>query len=154
MSVDRPTQPLYKPRPRVLLRIVVLMAVVLVIVGLENKGQISNALTAATTHKPETFTELYFVDYPNITKTLEVGKTYRANFEVKNQEARTITYVYEIQTYENGKADPPIIKSLKLANQQGAILPFSYSAHAKGETLEITVLLVGQNQRIHLRASS
>ena len=154
MFFGRSARVLYKHRGVILLITAILMAVILAIVGLNNKSKISNALTDATTHKPETFTELYFVSYPNITKTLEVGKIYQANFEVTNQESRTVSYIYEVQTYENGMANPPIIKSIELANHRSAVLPFSYSAQAKGESLEIIIRLTGQNQQIHLRASS
>jgi hypothetical protein len=59
-----------------------------------NVPSIRNAVTLATTKKPEAFTELYFEDHDDLPKVVERYRNYSFAFTVHNVEHRETEYPY------------------------------------------------------------
>jgi hypothetical protein len=59
-----------------------------------NVPSIRNAVTLATTAKPEAFTELYFEDHNDLPKTIERYKEYSFSFTIHNLEHKDVEYSY------------------------------------------------------------
>jgi hypothetical protein len=78
-----------------------------------NVPSIRNAVTLATTAKPETFTELYFEDHSNLPKTIEKYKEYSFSFTIHNLEYKDVEYPYIV--YLQSDSDKIILDSGKLS---------------------------------------
>lgn len=66
------------------------------ILGPKNVSAIKEAITLATTKKPETFTELYFENHTQLPTKIEKGKEYSFSFTIHNLENQDMVYPYTV----------------------------------------------------------
>lgn len=69
----------------------------------KSNPSISEAISLATTVKPETFTELYFENHNQLPNTISQGQTYTYSFTIHNLENKDMEYHYAIYGQRNGQ---------------------------------------------------
>ncbi|HSX01400.1 MAG TPA: DUF1616 domain-containing protein [Candidatus Saccharimonas sp.] len=108
----------------------------------------------ATTKQIETYSELYFADHRDIPSSLPVGSSLQVPFAVTNHEGRTITYYYQATVSRTGATDTKQTGSLTLEDGQTGFHNVTISATKAGQTITITINLIGRNQTIRYRTQS
>ncbi len=104
----------------------------------------------ATTHQPETYTELYFTHPNNLPATLTSGRTFPVDFTVHNVEAKTMQYTYDITvTDPNGSKQTLNKNQLYLQNGQTQRIANTFSLPSIAGRYEINVQLEDQPESIH-----
>jgi hypothetical protein len=94
MALSKSIRPNHKLIIQTGLLILAAASVVGILVLASNVPGIRNAVTLATTEKPEAFTELYFEDHGNLPKTIEKYKEYSFSFTIHNLESKDMAYSY------------------------------------------------------------
>lgn len=103
----------------------------------------------ATSHLPETYTELYFSN-PNSLPTSTASGVVPIDFTIHNNEARTMTYTYDIDaTSPSGQTALLAEDKVTLKNNQTAKVTNSSNIHSIVGRTEISVVLLGQTETIH-----
>ena len=110
---------------------------------------VREAITLATTVKPETFTELYFEDHINLPKKVELEKEQSFKFTIHNLEYTDMTYLYEIKASDEKETITLSTGSATLSHNEYKTINERYTLAATGGRTKIEVLLVHQNQPIH-----
>ncbi len=114
----------------------------------------THAFKLATTHQPERFTELYFVDPTALPTVITAGKPYAGSFAVVNHEGRTMSYQYQVTITEAGQVVRQTTNFFSIASGQRMQKSFSFAAEQPKHQVQITVALVTKQQVIHFRAES
>ncbi|MEK7573878.1 MAG: hypothetical protein AAB531_05665 [Patescibacteria group bacterium] len=109
---------------------------------------IDNAITLATTVKPETFTELYFENHLSLPGKIILYQDYPFKFTIHNLENKDMSYPYEV--YINLNGEKQIIDEASVFVKSGA-----YKTIDEGFTItyftkrvEVIVNLKDKNQKI------
>ena len=77
--------------------IYICLAILIAVVGFaETHPSVQEAITLATTKKPETFTELYFENHLTLPAKIKPKETYNFTFTIHNLENRDMDYSYRI----------------------------------------------------------
>jgi hypothetical protein len=108
----------------------------------------------STSHQPERFSELYFLDHATLVKKITPGKIYDGQFVIVNHEARPTQYSYEIQVTENGKPTMLSRSNVSVPDGQPITLPFHYSGRYPGSSLEVKISLLNKPELIRFRANT
>lgn len=126
--------------------IIVLVLMVLFI----NTIRHSQLFVNATTHQPETYTELYFSQPNQLPSVANAGQSIPVNFTIHNVEARNMQYTYAIQLSDAaGHTIKVLNQSVNLGNgMQDAISSKIALPNGRGK-YEISVILKNQPEAIH-----
>jgi len=85
---------------KLLIKIELLILAVCFVVGVfqfvDLPPSIKEAIALATTHKPETFTELYFENHIDLPKTINRWQQYSFTFTIHNLEYKDMDYRYVV----------------------------------------------------------
>lgn len=115
---------------------------------------LARALALATTHQPETYTELYFVNNRQLPSLAPAGKTQTFAFGITNHEARTVTYRYVVSMTIDGNSVPAQTGSVVLASGQSRTLKAGFRLAEPGKSAVIGVNLAGRGEQIDFRSRS
>ncbi len=115
---------------------------------------VARALRTATTHKPESFTELYFSDYSKVPKNLTLGKKYPIQFTISNHEFKNYTYTYQTELVGQNltRKSKPVTVSVESGKRIRRTT--SIFASQPGEQVELIVRVLNKNLTIHYKAKS
>ena len=134
--------------------VVFLMVVCASVIGvIGTHGNVSDAITLATTHQPERYTQLFFDNPAKLPSYAPTGKIQTLNFSIVNNNAEQVTYTYET-TITIGSSTTSTSHSLTLANGQSAQLVTQFTVPTPLTKAQITIHLLGTNQRITLASTS
>ena len=134
---------------------VAIVTAAIVVVGLFGAWFVrTDAFKLATTHQPERFTELYFVDPNKLPSTVTAGKTYTTNFAIVNHEASLQTYAYQVVVTYDGQRHVQEAVRITLSDGQRVTPHFSYTIPEAEKTAEVTVTLLEEQQSIHFKVES
>jgi uncharacterized membrane protein len=115
-----------------------------------------HAYTLATSHQPETFTELYFNSShaSPLPTSAPVGKVRTFSFHITNHENQPYSYHYTVGLRVNNQAR--LVKSgdIKLSNGQSADITVPFSMSVPEAVGEITVSLQNPQEHISFRSES
>lgn len=104
----------------------------------------------ATTHQPETYTELYFTHPNSLPASINAGQAVPVAFTIHNVEARTMLYTYDITiTLPNGSQQTLTKEQISLANSQAQSVADSISLPTVAGRYEINVQLEKLPESIH-----
>jgi len=128
---------------------IVLLGIISSIVFIK-RDVVADAITLATTHQPEAFTELSFNDSTHLPIYSPVHKIEHVVFHIANHEAKTIDYVYTV------KQDALQIThtSITLQDGQSVDVPFTYVISTPSTATQISVQLDGRSEHIDFRSNS
>jgi uncharacterized membrane protein len=131
-----------------------LLVAAAVIVSLAtNQYSLLSAWRTATTHRPETFTELYF-DTPNrLPRFAPPKKPQTIAFHIVNHEHTVITYQYEVSVMLPGAAKISY-HLVRLGDGQGAAETMSFTIPKPNQSALITIRLVGRSEQLNFRSAS
>ena len=113
-----------------------------------NIPSVKDAITLATTVKPETFTELYFEDHNNLPKTFEKAKKYTFRFTIHNLEYQDINYSYEVNAIEGEEKSLITSGSARLKQDEAKTIEESFSSDKNYKRVKIEVRLIEKNKQI------
>lgn len=114
------------------------------------KNDIASAFTLATTHQPESFTELYFINSRSLPLYSPTLKPQRVTFRITNHESRQVTYAY-IVTQDGVKlAESTVV----LSDGQSTDVTFVYIIPTPATPTTLSVSLVGRPEHIDFRSKS
>jgi hypothetical protein len=116
-------------------------------------GSFANAVRLATTHQPEVFTELYFLNPGQLPAYAAPGKKQTVRFHIQSHAAQRQTYSYRI-AIEGLPANSVSTGSVVLSPGTGATVPFNFTIAGAGQSVSITIRLVGTQQYLTLRSRS
>lgn len=111
---------------------------------------VKEAVTLATTKKPETFTELYFQNHTGLPSRVIPNQEYSFAFTIHNVEYQDMDYPYEIYIEQNGEKQHLAKSSVSVKDrefmtiQQGFVLNKPFATRAK-----VVINLINKNQSIH-----
>jgi len=108
---------------------------------------VKEAVTLATTVKPETFTELYFTNHLKLPSTVKLGNKYSFEFTVHNLEYKTFKYPYEVYIDTNGNRQY-IEKSVFTLKQDKYITIKESFSVTDATRSAVVVNLISKNQAI------
>lgn len=132
------------------------IVMILAIAGSIFSQPIAHAWSLATTHKPETFTELYFNTSkanPLPTST-PVGQVRTFSFHLTNHERRNYHYAYRVQMNINGRTFPIVTGSVELPSEAGKDITVPFTVPVAEAHPEITVILISPAEQISFRSES
>lgn len=109
---------------------------------------VKEAITLATTMKPETFTELYFEDHNNLPKTFEKAKKYTFRFTIHNLEYQDMNYSYEVNAIDEEEKSLIASGSARLKQAEAKTIEESFSSDKNYKRVKIEVRLIEKNQQI------
>ncbi len=154
MSLSKPkhTQP---KSHAVLSRILALeLLIVLVVLGVMFKTPIHSAYALASTHQPETYTELYFTNVVSLPKQVTVGRIYNFGFKVVNHESRIMTYHYAVTIQYGTTTQVLATKTVAVPAAGSAIIPVSFEIDQLNQLATLKVTLAEQHESISFRSQS
>ncbi|HSX32748.1 MAG TPA: hypothetical protein VLF91_00200 [Candidatus Saccharimonadales bacterium] len=155
MSKRSFSRKLHTPALQVSAAIVILAAIAgIAFVSVVYQHQIARALTLATTHQPERYSELYFDDSAHLPLFSLNGKVQHVSFRIVNHEAATTTYHYAVTITTNGVATSLADARVTLADGKTADIPFTYLITTPNTPAQISVQLVGRSEHITFRTKS
>jgi uncharacterized membrane protein len=114
------------------------------------RGPIVQAFTLATTHQPETYTELYFVNSSALPTYAPAQKNQNVTFHITNHEAKQMNYTYAI--VQDGVQLSR--STVTLSNGQGIDIPFSFMIAQPSSATQISVHLENRSEHIDFRSKS
>jgi hypothetical protein len=113
----------------------------------------TNAWRMATSHQPETFTELYFADPDHLPRVMAPGQIFTPDFIIRNLEGRTMTYQYELRVSSDTPGTQPTIASdtttIGTGNAETVTLPVTMPSFS--DRANLTISIKPTNQQIHYR---
>ena len=147
---------------KLIVKVELLILALLFAVGLYQVYQyvpgVKEAVTLATTVKPETFTELYFENHLQLPANISYNQENKFAFTVHNLEYKTITYPYEVyikcsdvgclgekQIIDEGK--------ITLKHDEYKTIPESFTLTTPTGRIEVVTNLINKNQQIDFWAS-
>ncbi|HSX16852.1 MAG TPA: hypothetical protein VLH86_02000 [Patescibacteria group bacterium] len=134
------------------------IAIILTFVGLPllitYKAPVTHAITMATSHEPEKFSELYFENSALLPLYAPANIPQRVAFRISNHESQTITYHY-IATMSTGLATSQIAEGeITLDDTASGSVPISFVMPVPNGSAQISVQLVGRSEHIAFRVKS
>lgn len=114
------------------------------------KGAIAQAVTLATTHRPETFTELYFVNSSALPSYSPAQRVQHVSFHITNHEAKQMTYTYVISQDATQIAHAMVT----LDDGKGTDIPFSFMIAVPNSTTQLSVHLENRSEHVDFRSKS
>jgi Protein of unknown function (DUF1616) len=144
----------FRPTKSIFVLLTCALVLVVSLIVANQRNQLASALSKATSHQPELYSELYFTNYRALPKSIQAGETNAVPFTVTNHEARTTTYSYQAEVLENGNGKylPPVSFSLGSGMKTNRIVYFT--ANQSGDQVEIIIRLLHQNLTIHYKAQA
>jgi hypothetical protein len=137
----------YKLTPKNKLVLLILLIFVLILSIITHIPNIKGAITLATTHKPEAFTELYFENSVNLPKIITDKKVYSFAFTVHNHENKNFDYSY-IVYIQNSKSKAFLDQGhFILKNNESKTIDEDFGPLLNVKD-EVIVQLVDKNQQI------
>jgi len=114
---------------------------------------VKEAITLATTIKPETFTELYFENNAALPNKITATQENKFKFTVHNLEYKTMTYPYEVYIKCSGtgcNGEKQIIDKGEITLKQGEYktVPESFTLAQSTGKIEVIANLINKNQAI------
>lgn len=125
--------------------------ILLLLLGiLVSAGIRTQTIIKATTHQPETYTELYFTHPNSLEGIAKVGQSVEVSFTIHNVEARNMTYTTDTElTYPSGQT--AIVSQHQIALINGETHSYTVNAlmpRTPGR-YEVSIVLVHQPETIH-----
>ena len=110
--------------------------------------EVREAITLATTKKPETFTELYFENHLSLPSKVEIDRPYTFAFTIHNLENKDMNYPYEV--YLNVKGEKLFIqkKSVFVKKNEYKTINEEFTLALLNVRVNILVNLINKNQSI------
>jgi hypothetical protein len=115
-----------------------------------NRQNIANAFVLATTHQPERFTELYFVNSSLLPSYTPTAKIQHITFRITNHEAYPIAYTYIIAQDTSQLAK----NTITLSDAQSTDVTFTYSIPTPKTGTILSVSLINRTEHIAFRTKS
>jgi hypothetical protein len=115
---------------------------------------VDNTLALATTHQPETFTELYFNNSWSLPKTVTAGVPASFSYHVTNYEAKDNLYEAQATLVEDGASTTIARGRFLLTNGEGKDVSVTFTPTAPNQQLELIVALPAQKESIHFWSQS
>jgi uncharacterized membrane protein len=134
--------------PRIVLALLALLLISCV--AIINKQSISSVFVMATTHQPERFTELYFVDSSLLPSYTPTAKPQRVTFRITNHEAHPVTYTYVVTQ----NARQLVKDTITLGDAQSSDINFVYSIPTPTTDAALSVSLIDRAEHIAFRTKS
>lgn len=107
-------------------------------------------VSMATAVTPENYTELYFEDHLNLSKSAALKEPQTFSFTIHNLENKTMNYTYEIYVQDTvGSSSGITTNSISLRHDQQKTITESYEILAPVTRAKVVVNLVNKNQQIH-----
>ena len=111
---------------------------------------VKEALTLATTVKPETFTELYFEDHLSLPNKVTLFKENHFKFTIHNLENKDMEYKYEIYVdIEKGKKEMIDKGSVFIKNNEYKTISEEFIITIPIQRVKVAVNLISKSQQIH-----
>ena len=130
-----------------------LIAVCFIVVGsfrlIKYVPSVKEALTLATTVKPETFTELYFEDHLSLPDKVILFKENNFKFTIHNLENKDMEYPYEVYIEVNGERQLIDKSSVLIKNNEYKTISEDFTITIPLQRVEVVVNLIDKNQPIH-----
>ena len=131
-----------------------LLAVCFIVVGsfrlVKYVPSVKEALTLATTVKPETFTELYFEDHLSLPDKVTLFKENNFKFTIHNLENKDMEYKYEIYVDMTKKRKRMIDKgSVLIKNNEYKTISEEFTITIPIQRVKVAVNLISKSQQIH-----
>ena len=108
----------------------------------------------ATTHQPETLTELYFTNYQTIPKKAQPGKQYQISFTAVNHEGSQTKYPYRVLLVSDEGIQHVQEGSLTLDNMQAKVTTVPVVFDRPSVTYQVVIQFPSINQKINVRIST
>lgn len=142
-------------RPVVLVSLSFLLLIVLAATFMNAyKGGVSQALTLATTHQAESYTELYFDNSSHLPLYSAASKLQHVSFHLANHEAQVTSYSYTVTLYVGQTATKLAQGTTTLQNGQFIDVPFTYTLRTPNTAAQIFVRLANRPEYITYRTKS
>jgi uncharacterized membrane protein len=132
---------------------VVILASVLTI-GIIQRSSALHAYRLATSHSPETYTELYFNESTKLPTTVTAGRSYSYSVHVANHELTAYTYILVATITVPNQLPTTSESSFTMAPGTSSDTTFNFSLSHVHQTATITVALKNQQQLIEFRSQS
>ena len=129
------------------LYVLCLLSVLGIILSANSIPSINEAITLATTQKPETFTELYFENHLDLPKTVKPKTPYTFTFTVHNVEYKDMEYSYVVYLQRDDQKIVIDQGSLNLRKDGSQSVKENFGP-LKNIRSKIVVELTNQNQQI------
>jgi len=131
-----------------------LLAVCFIVVGsfrlVKYVPSVKEALTLATTVKPETFTELYFEDHSSLPDKVTLFKENNFKFTIHNLENKDMEYKYEIYVDMTKEKKRMIDKgSVLIKKNEYKTISEEFTITIPIQRVKVAVNLISKNQQIH-----
>ena len=110
---------------------------------------VKEALTLATTVKPETFTELYFEDHLLLPNKVTLFKENNFKFTIHNLENKDMEYPYEVYIGVNGGKQMIDKSSVLIQNNEYKTISEAFTIIVPIQRAKVVVNLINKNQQIH-----
>ena len=124
-----------------------------VAIATSSNGSFADTLRLATSHQPETFTELYFVNPSQLPSYAAAGSTQTVHFRIQSHLTTQQTYTYRI-TIVRPQGTSVSTASVVLVPGRGVTVPVTFSILQPNETATIMVNLLGTDQQLTLKVKS
>lgn len=108
------------------------------------KKEVASLSPEANTIKPSQNTTLYFVDDDALPKTYTPGQDLKISFIIRNQEGKTVDYVYAVTVNDKQVATHDI----KIKNKTTQTVNQAFTLPTDQQALTVKVLLAKQNKTI------
>lgn len=133
-----------------IIALAILVLILIAYVAIMNRQSVASAFVMATTHQPERFTELYFVDSSLLPSYTPTAKPQHVTFRVTNHEAHPVTYTYVITQ----NAVQIARNTITLGDAQNADINFVYSIPTPTTDATLSVSLIDRAEHIVFRTKS
>lgn len=145
-------QPGSRSLPRI--AILVIFAVVIVAFGAAGHTRLAHAYHLATSHSPETYTELSFEHVTKLPTQVTAGRLYKYTVHLANHEAVIQTYRLVATVAVPGVHDQVTVATVRLRSGDAADKTFSFSLPVVQKAAIVTVSLPAKGQSITFRTHS
>jgi hypothetical protein len=123
------------------------------LIGINGNGGLSQAYKLATTHKIESYTQLYFDSPSQLPLYAATGKVQTVNFTIGNYTARTKTYNYEV-VFTVGTKTTTSIQTTKVLQGSSTQLSTRFTIPTPLTKANLIIKLLGSNQQLTLESTS
>jgi hypothetical protein len=104
----------------------------------------------ATTHQPESYTELYFSKPNSLQGVAKTGQALPVAFTIHNVEARNVTYTYATEVSDKyGKIDYSGKQKITIDNGYAVMLNSNAIMPTTAGRYEVTIALIHKPETIH-----
>ncbi len=127
----------------------------LVIAGLLSLPPVAHLLAASTSRQDQVYSELSFINYAQLPKLLRLNQTTAIRYRLTNHEGGAKTYHVAITLVQPGR--PTVLlrqDTILLANGQASDQAIPVRVTQTGQTFQLTIALLDQNNHIRLRLQS